>query len=186
MPHQASSTNESRLRSDKDTRVSFHPHPVTKDLLTLTYAFASSGFIVFYNPELFNHSVNYIAANILVTPSHIVPERYFLPYHATPRPISNKVIGISAMPLSITIFYLFPVVDCGSGIPKTLDIHHRRFLRLFTRNFVSPGFLGSETAEFPCVEFGTFSTIMYLVLVSIVPPSSMHTHNLFGRVHNTK
>ena len=74
MLHQASSTNELRMRSNMDTRVSFYPYFVVKDLLTLMYAFSSFGVVIFYLPELFNHSVNYIAANLLVTPSHIVPE----------------------------------------------------------------------------------------------------------------
>lgn len=74
MLHQASSTNELRIRSVLSTRVSFYPYYAIKDLLTLLYAFAFFGYIVFFHPEAFNHSVNYVAANIVVTPSHIVPE----------------------------------------------------------------------------------------------------------------
>jgi ubiquinol-cytochrome c reductase cytochrome b subunit len=177
--HQASSTNELRIRSDLTTRISFYPYFAIKDLLTLLYAFTFFGCLVFYNPEMFNHSVNYIAANILVTPSHIVPEWYFLPFYAILRSILNKTIGICAMLLSILIFYLFPIIDCGLGVSKVFDESYRTFFWLFTCNFIFLGFLGSETAEYPCVEYGTFSTLMYLILVFVVLPSFMFTHSLF-------
>ena len=183
MLHQSSSTNELRIRSSMSTRVSFYPYFVVKDLLTLMYAFASFGIIIFNLPELFNHSVNYIAANLLVTPSHIVPEWYFLPYYAILRSILNKTIGISAMLLSIIIFYLFPIIDCGIGIPKVLDTNNRRFFWFFACNFIFLGFLGSETAEFPCVEFGIFSTLTYLILVFLVLPFSMQVYNLLNRAN---
>ncbi len=74
MLHQSSSTNELRIRAHLATRVSFYPYFVIKDPLTLLYALLFFGAVVFYYPEIFNHSVNYVAANLLVTPSHIVPE----------------------------------------------------------------------------------------------------------------
>ncbi len=125
--HQSSSTNELRIRSDLSTRISFYPYFAIKDLLTLMYALFAFGFVVFFYPEVFNHSVNYIAANLLVTPSHIVPEWYFLPYYAILRSILNKTIGVSAMLLSILIFYLFPIIDCGMGVSKVFDRSYRRF-----------------------------------------------------------
>ena len=179
--HQSSSTNELRIRSELSTRVSFYPYFAIKDLLTLLYSFFFFGFIVFYSPEIFNHSVNYIAANLLVTPSHIVPEWYFLPYYAILRSILNKTIGISAMLLSIIIFYLFPIIDCGLGISKVFDESYRVFFWFFTFNFFFLGFLGSETAEYPCVEFGTFCTLVYLVLVFFVLPFFMFSHSIFLR-----
>ena len=179
--HQSSSTNELRMRSELSTRVSFYPYFAIKDLLTLLYAFFFFGLVVFYYPEIFNHSVNYIAANLLVTPSHIVPEWYFLPFYAILRSILNKTIGISAMILSIVIFYLFPIIDCGLGISKVFDESYRLFFWFFTCNFFFLGFLGSETAEFPCVEFGTFCTLVYLVLVFIILPFFMYSHSIFLR-----
>ena len=179
--HQSSSTNELRIRSELSTRVSFYPYFAIKDLLTLLYSFFFFGWIVFYNPEIFNHSVNYVAANLLVTPSHIVPEWYFLPFYAILRSILNKTIGISAMILSVVIFYLFPIIDCGLGISKIFDSSYRVFFWFFTLNFFFLGFLGSETAEFPCVEFGTFCTLVYLVLVFIVLPFFMYSHFIFLR-----
>jgi quinol-cytochrome oxidoreductase complex cytochrome b subunit len=109
--HQSSSSNELRLRAELKTRIAFHPYFIVKDLLTVLLGLLLFGSIVFFNPELFNHSVNYVYANILVTPKHIVPEWYFLPYYAILRSILNKTIGICAFALSVVMLYAFPVID---------------------------------------------------------------------------
>lgn len=176
--HKSSSTNELRIKSELSARTSFYPYFIVKDLSTLLYAFVCLGIVVFYTPEIFNHSVNYVAANLLVTPSHIVPEWYFLPYYAILRSILNKTIGIGAMLLSIIIFYLFPIIDSGTGISKVWYISYRRFFWFFSLNFFFLGFLGSETAEYPCVEFGTFSTVTYLVLVFVILPFITYSHSI--------
>jgi len=72
--HQASSTNDLRIRVELSTRIGFHPYFIIKDLVTMLFGLCIFGIIVFFNPELFNHSVNYVYANLLVTPRHIVPE----------------------------------------------------------------------------------------------------------------
>jgi quinol-cytochrome oxidoreductase complex cytochrome b subunit len=74
MLHQASSTNELRIRATVRTRISFHPSFIIKDIFTVFLGLFAFGVIVFFSPDLFNHSVNYVPANLLVTPRHIVPE----------------------------------------------------------------------------------------------------------------
>lgn len=125
--HHASSTNELRIRATSLVRISFYPYFAIKDLLTMLYAITTFGLVVFYAPELFNHSVNYVAANLLVTPSHIVPEWYFLPYYAILRSILNKTIGIFAFVLSVLMFYVFPSIDNHVGLSKVFDETQRRF-----------------------------------------------------------
>ena len=60
--------------------------------------------IVFYAPNLFGNPDNYVPANPLVTPAHVVPEWYFLPYYAILRAIPSKLGGVIAMFSSIAIF----------------------------------------------------------------------------------
>lgn len=164
-------------------RASFYPYFIVKDLLTLAYAFIIFGIALFYIPEIFNHSVNYIAADILVTPNHIVPEWYFLPYYAILRSILNKTIGISAMLLSIIIFYIFPILDSGVGLGKANNTRYRKMYWLFVLNLLFLGFLGSETAEYPCVEFGTMATLMYMLLIFIILPFITATCILLHRIY---
>jgi ubiquinol-cytochrome c reductase cytochrome b subunit len=67
--------------------------------------------ILFYFPNLLGHSDNYIAANPLVTPAHIVPEWYFLPFYAILRAIPNKLGGVIAMLAAILVFLLLPFIS---------------------------------------------------------------------------
>jgi ubiquinol-cytochrome c reductase cytochrome b subunit len=63
---------------------------------------------VFFNPNVLGHSDNYIEADPLVTPAHIVPEWYFLPYYAILRGIPNKLLGVIAMVASILVLLVLP------------------------------------------------------------------------------
>ena len=83
----------------KDTRdtVSFHPYVTLKDLWAfLVFLILFFGFL-FYLPNYLGHPDNYIEANPLVTPAHIVPEWYFLPWYAILRAIPDKLGGVIAM-----------------------------------------------------------------------------------------
>lgn len=175
--HQASSTNELRLRVRLNTRISFHTYFIVKDLFTVLLGLGLFGLIVFFNPELFNHSVNYVYANILVTPKHIVPEWYFLPYYAILRSILDKTIGICAFALSVAVLYVFPIIDNSTGLSNNDNGTARRIAWFFILNFIFLGFLGSETTEYPCVEFGTLSTIIYFFMPFVcLPISSWHLY----------
>jgi ubiquinol-cytochrome c reductase cytochrome b/c1 subunit len=67
-------------------------------------------YIVFFHPNLLGHPDNYIRANALVTPSHIVPEWYFLPFYAILRAIPHKLGGVVCMFAAIIIFFAIPFI----------------------------------------------------------------------------
>jgi ubiquinol-cytochrome c reductase cytochrome b subunit len=180
--HQVSSTNELRIRTELSSRVAFHPYFIVKDLVTVLLGLLFFGLIVFFNPELFNHSVNYVYANLLVTPRHIVPEWYFLPYYAILRSILDKTIGICAFVLSVVMLYIFPLIDNSVGVSNNDSEASRIISWFFIFNFIFLGFLGMETTEFPCVEFGTLSTLIYFFLPFVCLPLS--SFQLFVSYHN--
>ncbi|KAF2281943.1 hypothetical protein GH714_042767 [Hevea brasiliensis] len=66
---------------------------------------------VFYAPNYLGHPDNYIEANPMVTPEHIVPEWYFLPFYAMLRSIPDKLLGVATMFGSIAVWFLLPVLD---------------------------------------------------------------------------
>jgi ubiquinol-cytochrome c reductase cytochrome b subunit len=179
MLHQASSTNELRVRATVHTRISFHPSFIIKDIVTVCLALLAFGVIVFFLPDIFNHSVNYVPANLLVTPRHIVPEWYFLPYYAILRSILDKTIGICAFALSVVMLYLFPIIDNCVGLSKLDNESHRQFAWFFFFNFLFLCFLGSETTEYPCIEFGTFSTMIYFFLPLVLLPCAVYKAQLY-------
>jgi quinol-cytochrome oxidoreductase complex cytochrome b subunit len=72
--HDTSSSTEVKIQLDIEDRISFFPFFAVKDLFVVWVVLFFFSYVVFFIPEVFNHSINYIAANPLVTPSHIVPE----------------------------------------------------------------------------------------------------------------
>ena len=111
--HQTSSSNELKISASIENRILFFPYFVVKDLFGVVLALFLYNKIVFFSPEIFNDSVNYVLANPLVTPVHIVPEWYFLPYYAVLRSILSKTVGIIALVCTILVFFLLPVIHPG-------------------------------------------------------------------------
>ena len=66
---------------------------------------------MYYAPNFLGHSDNYIQANPMVTPAHIVPEWYFLPSYAILRSIPNKLLGVIALFASILVLLLLPLIN---------------------------------------------------------------------------
>jgi quinol-cytochrome oxidoreductase complex cytochrome b subunit len=91
--------------------VPFAPYYVLKDLFSLVLVFIVFFFIVFLLPDLFGHSDNYIRANFLVTPTHIVPEWYFLPLYAVLRSITHKFLGFVLLLFFVFSLALLPYVS---------------------------------------------------------------------------
>ena len=78
------------VKTKKDT-IPFHPYYTIKDLFGIgVFLFIYCGF-VFFAPNVLGHPDNYIPANPLVTPAHIVPEWYFLPFYAVLRSVPDKL-----------------------------------------------------------------------------------------------
>jgi len=108
--HYSGSSNPLKVNARQD-KISFYPYFVIKDAFSLMVAFTFYAVILFYYPNLLGHSDNYINANPLVTPTHIVPEWYFLPFYAILRAIPDKLGGVLAMLLAILILFTLPIVD---------------------------------------------------------------------------
>jgi len=81
---------------------------VVKDVFTLVGFLLVYFFIVFYKPNMFGHPDNYIRADALVTPAHIVPEWYFLPFYAMLKAFPSKAAGAVAMLTSMLILFTVP------------------------------------------------------------------------------
>jgi ubiquinol-cytochrome c reductase cytochrome b subunit len=85
-----------------------YPYFIIKDILSILILILVFSFYIFYFPNAMGHPDNYIAANAMVTPAHIVPEWYFLPFYAILRAIPNKLYGVMAMGAAIAILFIIP------------------------------------------------------------------------------
>jgi quinol-cytochrome oxidoreductase complex cytochrome b subunit len=159
--HQIGST--SPLGSTKNTdKIAFYPYFYIKDYFgTLVWLIIFLSF-VFYSPDILGHSDNYIEADALVTPTHIVPEWYFLPYYALLRSIPNKLGGVLAMALSLMVCFILPfyVVALRSTLRQGRFVYNL-FIWIFFYIFILLGFLGGQPIEEPYTIFTQILAMLY-------------------------
>jgi len=150
--------------------VSFYPYFYVKDLLAFFILIAFFSFFVFYYPNALGHSDNYIPANPLVTPAHIVPEWYFLPFYAILRSIPDKLGGVVAMVAAILILLLLPIIN-------TSEIRSSKFRPIFgigywflVSDFLLLGWIGQKPVETPYIEIGMGLTFFYFAFLLVLLP----------------
>ena len=119
------------VKSEKDT-IPFHPYYTVKDGFGIAVFVLLFATFVFFNPDGMAHADNYTPANSLVTPAHIVPEWYFLPFYAMLRAVPNKLGGVAAMFGSIGLLFILPWLDTA----KVRSMRYRPTARLFFLVFV--------------------------------------------------
>jgi ubiquinol-cytochrome c reductase cytochrome b subunit len=170
--HDSGSSNPSGFKSKSLDKVSFYPYFIAKDLFGFILFLIFYFTFVFFFPELLGHSDNYIEANPLVTPSHIVPEWYFLPFYGILRSIPHKTYGILIMLVSILIVLLLPILDFQDAIRSTIFRGvYKKFFWIFLFNLVFLGFLGAQTPTYPFIELGLICTHFHLIFFLVIIPS---------------
>jgi ubiquinol-cytochrome c reductase cytochrome b subunit len=182
--HKMGSSNPLGIRATKLNKIPFYPYFIVKDLLGILVVLIPFCFLLFFYPDLLGHSDNYIRANPLVTPSHIVPEWYFLPVYGILRSISDKTYGILVTVVALLCFFLFPYLDKSENLLK-FEARDRRNFWFFIFNFIFLGFLGSQTPTFPVIELGLICTHYHLFYVFLdLPIRSVETYALKYYVYN--
>jgi len=171
--HKSGSSNELGIRSHYLNKISFYPYFLVKDFFGLFIILFLFSIFVFFFPEAFNHSDNYIKANPLVTPAHIVPEWYFLPLYGILRSILNKTYGIIIMFVSLLVLFLLPFIDKSLIKNKTFKPFNRTLFWFFSFNFLFLGYLGSQTPVFPYIELGLICAHFHLLYFFLLIPLSV-------------
>jgi ubiquinol-cytochrome c reductase cytochrome b/c1 subunit len=133
-------------KTEKDT-LPFHPYFTIKDAFALVLFLMVYAWFVFYTPNFMGHADNYIEANPAVTPTHIVPEWYFLPFYAILRAIPDKLLGVLAMFGSIAVMVFLPWLDTSRVKSGAFRPAFKVFFWLFAINAVVLGWLGSKPPE---------------------------------------
>ena len=169
------------VKSKQDV-IPFTPYATLKDALALVVFMIIMAYFTFYMPDYLGHADNYIPANSNVTPAHIVPEWYFLPFYAILRAIDfnigipfteivlidSKLGGVLAMFGSIAILFLVPWLDTSSVRSTNYRPAYKVFFWLFVVNSIFLGYLGSRPAEgiwLPLMKGSTFLYFAHFILV---------------------
>jgi ubiquinol-cytochrome c reductase cytochrome b/c1 subunit len=165
-------------QEEKDT-VAFSPYATAKDIFALAVFCILYAWFVFYIPNFLGHADNYIPANPQVTPTHIVPEWYYLPFYAILRAIPNKLLGVIALFGSIGILAFLPWLDTSRVRSANYRPLFRQFFWIFIAVTVGLGWLGSKPAEGGYVIAARILTFYYFAHFFIILP-------VLGWVEKTK
>lgn len=156
-------------KGTQDT-IPFHPYYTIKDLFGLSFALTIFFAVVFFIPDYLGHPDNYIPADPLKTPAHIVPEWYFLPFYAILRAIPDKLGGVIAMFSAIFVLFLLPWLDSSKVRSATFRPIYKKFFWIFVVNAVILGWVGSKPAEGHYILIGRIATIYYFAHFLILLP----------------
>ncbi len=160
-------------------QVPFHPYYTAKDAFGLGVFMIVFAVIVFYFPNMLGHPDNYTLANPLVTPSHIVPEWYYLPFYAILRAIPDKLGGVTALFSSILILFAMPWLDGSKARSSKFRPIYRTFLWVFVVDTLLLGLVGAHAPndvmhlggiEISYLIIGRLATAYYFLFFLFIVP----------------
>ena len=160
-------------------QVPFHPYYTAKDAFGIGVFFLVFAFFVFYAPNYLGHPDNYTEANPMVTPPHIVPEWYYLPFYAILRAIPDKLGGVIAMFAAILILFAMPWLDGSPARSARFRPIYRMLLWVFVADTVLLGYIGANApddilhlggVEIPFLILGRVATAFYFLFFLVIVP----------------
>jgi quinol-cytochrome oxidoreductase complex cytochrome b subunit len=154
---------------DRDT-VPFTPYATIKDSFAVVCFLILYAWFIFYVPNFLGHADNYIEANPLSTPAHIVPEWYYLPFYAILRAIPSKLGGVTAMFGSIAILAFLPWLDTSRVRSAAFRPMYRVFFWAFVLCCLGLGYLGAQPAEGGYIIAARILTTFYFGFFIIILP----------------
>ncbi|MBF0095168.1 MAG: cytochrome b N-terminal domain-containing protein [Alphaproteobacteria bacterium] len=156
------------VKGPQDT-IPFHPYFTIKDLYGIGLLLIVYLYFVFYAPNFFGEPDNYIPANPMVTPPHIVPEWYFLPFYAILRAVPDKLFGVILMFASILVLFLLPWLDTSKVRSARFRPIYKQLFWLFLIDCLVLGYIGAKPPEGGYVLVGRIATIYYFAHFAFLP-----------------
>ena len=157
------------IKSDKDM-IPFHPYYTIKDFFGLSVFLAIFCVFVFFVPNILGHPDNYVPADPLSTPAHIVPEWYLSPFYAILRAVPDKLLGVLAMFGAIGILFILPWLDRSPVRSAHFRPMYKVFYWLFIINMLALGYLGVQNPEGIYLILGRTCTAWYFIHFLIIIP----------------
>ncbi len=157
------------VKSEQDT-VAFTPYATLKDAFGMAAFLLFFAWFLFYTPNYMGHPDNYIEANPMVTPAHIVPEWYFLPFYAILRSIPDKLGGVIAMFSAIAVLFVLPWLDTSKVKSCAYRPLYKQFFWVLVIVGVGLGYLGSQPAEGGYVVASRILTAWYFLHFLVITP----------------
>ena len=159
------------------------PYYLIKDLLSIVYFLLFFSIFVYFMPNLLGHPDNYIPANPLVTPTHIVPEWYFLPFYAILRSIPDKLGGVVALLGAIALLVFAPVLLSSPVRSLKYRIFSRVLFYVFLITCFILGWIGAMPIEYPYYQLGQISTALYFFYFLGFGPAAIVLESFLSRAY---
>nr|ART65595.1 cytochrome b [Lamprigera yunnana] len=159
--HQSGSNNPLGTNSNL-SKIPFYPYFVIKDMMNLIITLFFFSIIILFKPYILGNPDNFIPANSMITPIHIEPEWYFLYSYAILRSIPNKLGGVIALFMSITILFTFPLINKKMKTNSFYPINKMLFF-FFIWMFMLLTWLGSKPVEDPFIFSSQLMTTMFFM-----------------------
>ena len=168
--------------------VPFHPYYTIKDMFGLGVFLIIFALFIFFAPNYMGHPDNYIPANSLSTPAHIVPEWYFLPFYAILRAVPDnfiggwttewlgfiiveaKLAGVLAMFGAIAVLFILPWLDRSPVRSSRFRPMYKWFFWIFAIDCLVLGYMGALPAEGIYIVIGRVATVYYFAHFLLVIP----------------
>ncbi|NBW76674.1 MAG: cytochrome b/b6 [Sphingomonadaceae bacterium] len=162
---------------DKSDTVPFHPYYTAKDGWTVGLFMVLYSAVVFFAPNMLGHPDNYIPANPMQTPAHIVPEWYFWPFYAILRAFTvdflffpAKLMGVLAMFSAILIWFFLPWLDRSPVRSANYRPIYRKFFYVLVVVMAVLFYCGGAPAEEPYVMMSQLASLYYFAHFLIIVP----------------
>ena len=167
--HQHGSSNPLGTYLQTDN-IPFYPYFYVKDLFGFIVMMLAFSIFIFYYPNSLGHPDNYIIADPMKTPLHIVPEWYFLPFYAILRSIPNKIGGVIAMFGSLVILFTIPYTNSTEIRSSAFRPLFKIFFWILVVAFLILGWVGQMPVEYPFTEIGIIAMVYYFFFFLIIIP----------------
>lgn len=167
--HKDGSNNPLGVDSNTD-KISFYPYFLIKDFFSFLLFALFFCLFLFYFPNTLGHPDNYIPADPMQTPPHIVPEWYFLPFYAILRSIPNKLGGVLAMGGSLIVLFFIPFINTSEIRSTTFRPIFKIFYWLIVADFIILGWVGQKPVKDTYIFVGQVATVFYFLFFLILIP----------------
>ncbi len=155
----------------KQDTVAFHPYYTVKDFFAYVVFLLLFCYFIFYNPNALGHPDNYIEADPMLTPAHIVPEWYLLPFYAILRAVPDKLFGVLLMFGSIVVLFFLPWLDTMKVRSARYRPFYKMFFFIFVLDCLLLGYLGAQVPEGVYLLLSRVSTFYYFAFFILIMPA---------------
>ena len=150
----------------KSDTLAFHPFYTVKDAFAVAVFLLIFAYFLFYQPDALGHTDNYIPADPLKTPAHIVPEWYFLPFYAILRAVPDKLAGILLMLGAVAVLFVLPWLDTSKVRSMRFRPVARWFFFIFLFFCFVLGWCGAGNPDDVAINIGVGLTFKVISQIS--------------------